>query len=218
MRLRRQVQLAIFDLDGTLLDTIDDIALALNRALSVSGLPTLPRGEVERAVGDGARTLVARAMKQANLQDFSVDPVLARFLAEYERDPTPATRPMPGALALLEALSARGVRSVVCTNKPRAIAEQVVGRVLGARVHGLIAGGDTPRLKPDRAPIDASLGGVDPRDAAMIGDGPQDIVAARAASVFSIGYLGGYGGRERLMASGPDIVVEHFDEVLAHLC
>lgn len=105
-----RVRGVVFDLDGTLLDALDDIRIGLNRTLERHGSPPRSGEEIARAVGDGARNLVARAMGFDALDDrrardahARVDAVLADYLAEYERDPTPATRVMPGAIELLDA-------------------------------------------------------------------------------------------------------------------
>lgn len=202
----------LLDLDGTLVDSLDDIALALGRALEEGGHPRPPRADVLGWVGRGARTLVAQALGLA-AEDARVAPVLARYLAIYERDPMPATRWMPGAEAFLDVLRARGVAAVLCTNKPRTIADAVVAGFLGrARFAGVIAAGDVPQLKPHPAPVTAALAlvGVPASEAWMIGDGPPDALAARAASVRAAIYLRGFGNREAIAAAAPDATFEDF--------
>jgi phosphoglycolate phosphatase len=208
-----RVRGVVFDLDGTLLDTLDDIRITLDRALVAGGFPERTREEIARAVGDGAKNLVARAMGVSS-DDARVDPMLARYLVEYEADPTPATRAMPGALELLDALRACGVRVAICTNKPRVVADRVLARALPSAFDAVVAGGDVVRLKPEPDPILAALDKMDvaPSDAVMIGDGAQDVIAARAARVFSIGCAFGYGG-EKLRAAKPDATVDSLAEV-----
>jgi phosphoglycolate phosphatase len=169
-------------------------------------------------VGDGARVLVARALAAGDggpANESEVSRVHARFLDEYALDPVPATREMPGAFALLAALRAREIPAIVCTNKARRIASLVVARVLGERVQGLVAGGDTAKLKPDAGPILAALAlvGAAANRSVMIGDGTQDVRAARAAGVACIGFHGGYGDGTRLLETPPDASVDHFDQV-----
>jgi phosphoglycolate phosphatase len=203
----------VFDLDGTLVDTIDDITLALARALEQHGRRAPEREIVASMVGDGARVLVARALS-APPDSPAVELVLSSFLGAYAADPTPATRLMPGALGLLDALAARSIPAVVCTNKPGPLARTVVERMLGGMIAATLGAGDTARLKPDPEPVVAALArvGVGPADAWMIGDGPQDIAAARAALVFAIGYRGGYGKPE-----GADLAIDALDELLPYL-
>jgi phosphoglycolate phosphatase len=212
-------RLVLFDLDGTLLDTLDDIALALGKSLAAMGRPPCEPGAVAKMVGDGARALVTRALGVSPFGEptpAEVDAMLASFLAAYAADPTPATRYMPGTIELLDALERAHIRCAVCTNKPRAITVPVVGRMLAGRIAAIVAGGDTPRLKPDRGPIDRALTllGSSPADAVMVGDGPQDIRAAQAAGVAAIGVRGGYGGTTRLEDASPDRVVDRLDALI----
>jgi phosphoglycolate phosphatase len=201
----------LFDLDGTLVDTLDDITLALGRALEKHGRRALARDAVSALVGDGARVLVARALS-APADGPLVESVLGSFLEAYAADPTPRTRLMPGALELLDALAARSIAAVVVTNKPGALARAIVESTLGGRVVATLGGGDTVRLKPDPEPIHAALArvSVDAALSWMVGDGLQDIAAARAASVFSIGVSGGYGKPE-----GADLSIDALDELIA---
>lgn len=198
--------LVVLDLDGTLLDTLGDITIALEKTLARHGLAAPRREGVAGMIGDGARVLLSRA---TGLRPDETDGLLATFLVEYAADPTPATRIMPGALELLAALAARGIPAVVCTNKPGPLARTVVERVLGERVQRTLGAGDTARLKPDPEPILAALGGVDPARAWMVGDGPQDVAAARAAGVAAIGVRGGYGD-----ITSADLIVERLDELI----
>ena len=208
----------IFDLDGTLLDTIDDVQLALNRALSAHGRPNVDRAQVRAAMGDGARMLVARAMGvEPHLPE--VDDVARSYAEAYERDPAVAARPMPGVEALLDALDAAAIPMAVCTNKPRVVAEAVLTRVLPGRFRAIVGGGDTPQLKPHRAPIDAVIAAASSKHegAIMVGDAPQDVLAGRAAGIATVAFLGGYGHRERLLAAKPDLEVERMDSLIGLL-
>lgn len=188
----------LFDLDGTLVDTLDDITIVLSRVLVSHGFPARGRAAVSRMVGDGARALVARAVDLA-LEDPKVAELTAAYVAAYEADPTPATKANPSAIELLDALAARKIPAIVVTNKPTNIARVVVERTFGARISATFGAGDTARLKPDPEPILAALAkiGVPPSPAVwMIGDGSQDMAAARAAGVRAIAYRGGYGAAE----------------------
>jgi phosphoglycolate phosphatase len=188
----------LFDLDGTLVDTLDDITIVLSRVLVSHGFPARDRAAVSRMVGDGARALVARAVSLPT-EDPQVGALTAAYVSAYEADPTPATKANPSATELLDALSARKIPAIVVTNKPTRIARVVVERTFGARVVATFGAGDTARLKPDPEPILAALAkiGVPPsRSVWMVGDGSQDMAAARAAGVTAIAYRGGYGSPE----------------------
>jgi phosphoglycolate phosphatase len=208
----------LFDLDGTLLDTLDDIVITLDRALVALGHRRRSRDEIATMVGHGARNLVARAI-DAPLDDPRVDGLLARYLDEYARDPTPATRFMPGARELLETLRARAIAAVVCTNKPSAIARTVVERTMPSLIRAVLGAGDAPRIKPDRALVDAALSAAacPASDAWFIGDSAPDVQAARAAGVRVAIFLGGYGDRAAIDAASPDATFARYDELAAIL-
>ena len=211
-------RLVIFDLDGTLLDTLDDIHLALNRALAVHHRPVLDRAQVSAAMGDGARMLVARAMGvDPRLPE--VDDVVRSYAEAYQRDPAPSTRTMPGVDALLDALDSASIPMAVCTNKPRGVANAVLAHVLPGRFRAIIGGGDTAHLKPHRGPIDAVIAaaGAIHEGAIMVGDAPQDVLAAHAAGIASVAFLGGYGARAALLAASADLEVERMDALVGLL-
>jgi phosphoglycolate phosphatase len=203
---------AVFDLDGTLVDSVADIAAAVNHALAAEGRGALPVDAVRRFVGDGARLLVARAFAMAPDQ---VERPLARFHEHYLAHPCDRTTLMPGAIAALDALA--GARVALVTNKPRGSTLLVLGALgIAERFAAIYAGGDGP-LKPDPASIRAVLGEVPAASAWVIGDGAQDVGAGRAAGCVTVGVLGGYGDVERLRASAPDVLLASLEELPALL-
>ncbi len=217
-RLPRQPALVVFDLDGTLLDTLEDIRISLNHALVEVGRQPIDVATARRCVGDGARMLVTRALALPS-NDPLVDAAVAAYGRAYAANPTPATKPMPGALALLDALATAGIPAAICTNKPRAIAEVVLEAMMPGRFCAMVAAGDLPRLKPDPAPVlrVLELVGCVPGRAWMIGDGSQDVLAAHAAGVAAIGLLGGIGDQAALRAAAPTCLVERLDELIVLL-
>jgi phosphoglycolate phosphatase len=209
-------RLVIFDLDGTLLDTMGDIHAALCAALVAHGYLPVDRSRMHSLVGDGAAMLVALAVNLPRESPL-VAQVLETYLQIYEQTPVVHTIAMPGALLLLDALQALKIAIFVCTNKPRRVAQNVVHRVLGERVTGLVAGGDCAKLKPHPDPLNKcmELAGVSARHTWMVGDGPQDVQAARNAGVISIGYVSNFADPVRMKALQPDVTVTHFDQIRA---
>lgn len=206
----------IFDLDGTLIDSRGDIVRACSAMLEDFGRRPLSGDEIASFVGDGARRLVERALGEAD--DALVDRAVESFLSHYEADPVRETVLLPGVLETLDAL--RGAPLAICTNKPRRTTLPVLrGLGLEARFDVVVAGGDTPEKKPHPAPVlrACALLGVAPGDAWMVGDGPQDVEAARAAGVRSVGVRGGILSVERLLASRPDYLLESMFELPALL-
>jgi phosphoglycolate phosphatase len=190
-----------FDLDGTLVDSVDDIAAALNLALAESGRATLPVARVRGFVGRGARNLVVQAVAATSTSgtlgeadgDGVVDDVLARFRAHYARDLAVHTRAFAGVLGSLDALRAAGVVVGVATNKPGVFARPLVDRVLPGRASAVLGPDDVGgTLKPDPA-ILAALAAACGADtlAAYVGDSAVDVECARAAGVPVVGVTWG---------------------------
>jgi len=203
----------VFDLDGTLIDSRKDIAIALNHALTSTGRAPLSEDLIASYVGDGARTLCARAL-QRDEADPTVGEVLEAFLAYYAAHPADFTRWLPHAREALEALSAHPL--ALCTNKPRPTTDAVL-RALDADglFAAIVAGGDTPRKKPDPEPLFAIAERlrVPATQLVMIGDGPQDIEAGRRAGAKTVAVRGGFPPIEKLLAAGPDVVIGSLAEL-----
>jgi phosphoglycolate phosphatase len=196
----RPVDAIVFDLDGTLIDSADDLGHAANRLLTEEGRRRLSPAEVRRFIGDGARVLVQRAMAETGepVSDQSLDDLTRRFIAHYEADPTASTIVYPGVAETLERLRAAGLRIAVCTNKPQAATEAVL-RALGlAEWIEAAAGGDRFAVrKPDPGHLlgTLSLLGVAAARAVMVGDNEHDASAARAAGTGAVLVTYGYARR-----------------------
>ncbi|MBS7809622.1 phosphoglycolate phosphatase [Roseococcus pinisoli] len=201
--------LAIFDLDGTLLDSAPDIHASLNRVLEGYALAPFTLAEVTKMIGDGARTLVEKAFaaRGAAFQEEAVK----RFLTDYEPNSTVLTRPYPGMVEALEAFGQAGWRRAICTNKPIA-ATWVMLDALDLRGYfELVLGGDSlPVKKPDPGHVRGVLEGLgmSASDAVMIGDHQNDIRAAAGAGVRSVFAAWGYGdgaGADLACATAADL-------------
>jgi len=206
----------VFDLDGTLADTKGDIAAACNHALVTLGRAPLGVEEIAAFVGDGARKLVSRSFGVADM-DPLLDRAVASFSAYYETHAAVHARWMPGAEDALQACA--GLPLAIVTNKPRSATLPLLEALgMKRRFRVVVAGGDGP-LKPDPRAIRAALEplGADPRDAWVIGDGPQDIAAGRAAGAFTLGVLGGFAKESALRAAGPHRVLGSLHELPALL-
>jgi phosphoglycolate phosphatase len=179
---RRAIQLVAFDLDGTLVDSLDDLAESTNALLVEYGLPTLPTDRIGVMVGEGAATLITRAFTAS---DRPLPPdALSRFLAIYNSRLLARTRPYPGIPELLEALAPRYPLAVL-TNKPIDPTRQILaGLNLDRFFDGRIVGGDGPfPRKPDPQGLRhlASVVGVSPEATLLVGDTAIDWQTARAA-------------------------------------
>jgi phosphoglycolate phosphatase len=198
----------VFDLDGTLIESRGDIAAACNHALEACGRRALPIEIVRTYVGDGARMLVARAFSLSPDAP-EVDAGLEHFHAYYQANPVKYTHLLSGASEALLALEAAGIAIALATNKPRKTTLLVLDALgLTARFGAIAAGGDGP-LKPHPFVVELVLGqlGVASRDAWMVGDGPQDVGAGKAAGTVTIGVLEGFVDPARLREAEPDVLL-----------
>jgi phosphoglycolate phosphatase len=185
----------VFDLDGTLVDSLPDIAACLNASLAELGAAPLPEREVRGLIGDGSPRLVERGLAAAGLPQQRAADRLARFLALYEAAPVARSRAYPGVPETLAALAATGWRLGVCTNKPQAVTEGVLAGLGIAGHFAVIIGGDAlPFRKPDPRHLAAVLErlGATPSAAVMIGDNEHDVAMGRALGTATILMRYGY--------------------------
>ena len=197
-------RLAILDLDGTLLDTLDDLAASVNASLDAVGLPPRGRDEIERFVGDGVRILLARAV--APRMDL-LEPALAAWWTHYRAHCLDRTRPFPG---IPELLTRSGRRLAVHTNKPGSLARQILAGLGLLQRFAIVTGGDEAPRKPDPGgtlEIMRRLG-ARPADTVFIGDSPTDVRTARAAGIRLVGVSWGFRSQAELRAAGAAVVVD----------
>lgn len=178
--------LLVFDLDGTLIDTVPDLSNALNEVLREYGYAPFPLREVQAMVGDGLHALLARGFAARGADAGETAIALPRFLSLYEANAANLSRPYPGVTETLVALRRRGYRTAVCSNKAQRATLAVLRGLALLPLFDGIAGGDRFAVrKPDPGHLlglISELGGR-PERAAMIGDNENDAAAAHAAGV-----------------------------------
>lgn len=198
----------VFDLDGTLLDTIPDIAGSLNRALAACGLPTHSAKECEAFVGGGIREAVCRAVPDRNDTD-TVERVLARYLADYPLHCAEQTKPYPGVHEMLAGLSERGFALGVLSNKTEATAVKIIRTFFPDIPFRCVFGRAEGRpLKPDPAAVTPVLEalGLSRPEVAYVGDSGTDMTFSLAAGLYPVAAPWGYRSREELEACGAAIL------------
>ena len=207
--------LLVFDLDGTLIDTVPDLANALNQVLREHGYTPFASREVQNMVGDGIPALVTRGFAARGADAAEARAALPRFLAFYEANATNLSRAYPGVRETLHDLRRQGYRMAVCTNKAeRATVAVLRGLDLFDLFDG-IAGGDRFAVrKPDPGHL---LGLIDelggrPERAAMIGDNENDAAAAHAAGLPLILMRYGY-ARVEPATLEPAVLLDHFADL-----
>ena len=216
-------ELILFDFDGTLIDSAPDLALAVNHMLEQFGRPPFEETTVRGWVGNGARKLVERALEasgNANNEPASetVDRALGIFLSFYADHLAVLTRPYPQVPEVLHLLHDRGYRLAVVTNKPYAFIEPILHSLGMSDLFEYTLGGDSlPVRKPDPRPLlhVCEALGVDKAHCVMVGDSKNDILAAKAAGIQSIGLGYGYNYGETIAAYAPDLVCDAFADIAA---
>lgn len=189
-------RLAMFDLDGTLVDSVFDIHAALNKALEASGYPVVSESQSRMWVGNGARALVNRALNESlhpEREHAELEYVLNVFYQKYREENGHNSACYEGAQALLSRLRARGCKVAIVTNKPFEHAKYLVDQL--ALEHDLLLGGDSLEYcKPHPQPLLHCLKsfGIPSEEAVMVGDSVNDFDAAHAAKVAVIAVSYGY--------------------------
>lgn len=210
---------AMFDLDGTLTDTLEDLADSMNRVLTDFGMPTHPLEPFRYYVGDGIDEF-ARRVAPRGTDEATIGKMVARMVELYGANWNNKTKPYPGIVELLDALSGRGVKLAVLSNKPDRVAQLVVTHYFGEKRFGKVFGSrDGVPKKPD--PTAAfeiiSFFGVKPAEVLYFGDTDTDMKTGRAAGMFTIGVTWGFRPREELLAAGAEAIIDHPLEALSYL-
>jgi len=209
----------VYDLDGTLADTAEDLVATLNWLLAKEGLKPMPVESAGSLVGAGARALIERGFAASGkiLDPPAMEALFADYLKHYSAHIVDRSRLYPGVDKALAAFARAGWRQAVCTNKTESLAKLLITKLGIAERFAFICGQDTFGIgKPDAKPLlgtIAASGGASER-AVMVGDSGTDILTARAANVPVIAVDFGYADVP-VKQLGPDRVISHFDQLMA---
>lgn len=206
--------MVIFDLDGTLLNTISDLGAAVNYALEKAGYPGHPISAYNFMVGNGVRKLIERAEPDADAE--TVEQLLASFREYYDEHCMDATTPYPGVPELLRDLTDKGIKVAVATNKYQSAADKIIRHYFPDIPFAAIMGQVEERpVKPDPSIVFAILGGTPTPKAKVlfVGDSAVDIETARRACVDSIGVTWGFRPVAELRKAYADFVVSNPAEI-----
>ncbi|MDR1971164.1 MAG: HAD family hydrolase [Treponema sp.] len=207
----------LFDLDGTLVDTIDDIVRTMNRALEAAGFPPRKREEFPALVGRGIKNLAFDCLPPEARGDENAARVADAAEAFYREEPVVHSKPYPGILPLLAELSRRKVRRAVLSNKPDAVACLVIGNLFPPETFSLVQGElpGVPR-KPDPAAAWDLLVklGCTPRETILAGDSEVDMETARNIGCFPLGVSWGFRSPQVLEKAGAARIIGRPEELL----
>jgi len=208
---------AIFDLDGTLIDTLEDLADALNRVLRRHGLPTHGYDEYKLLIGHGIRRLVTDALPPDERGEATIDACHGEMLADYGEHCLVKTRPYDGVAELLDRLRDHGLPLAVCSNKADELTQRLVTALFPAGSFAVVLGArpDLP-LKPDPAGALSIAGrlGIEPGATVYVGDSGTDMTTAARAGMIAVGVTWGFRPREELVAHGAAALLDHPAQLL----
>ena len=214
----KNFQAIILDLDGTLLDTLEDLADSMNGTLSHFGFPVHALEKYKHFVGDGLENLVKRSLPGSAKSDLQViSKCLEMMRQTYERNWNVKSRPYPGIPELLDALSERGLKMAVLSNKPHDFTLKIIEELLPAWHFGPVMGERPPfprKPDPSSALEIAKVLGLEPAGFLFLGDTSTDMKTANAAGMFAVGALWGFRNAEELTASGAGKLIAKPAELL----
>lgn len=205
----------IFDLDGTLLNTLGDLRAATNHALEVRGLPPHSMEEIRQFIGNGIRLLICRAMPEGT-PEAEIDAALDDFKAYYAAHIHDRTVPYDGIPQLLTALRKRGIKVAVLSNKIDSASQQLIEYFFPGKtdvVFGEHVG--VPR-KPDPTSCRIVMQqlGVQPEQVLYVGDSGTDMQTAKNAGLYAVGVTWGFRSKEVLLEYGADVLVHRPEQIL----
>lgn len=213
-------QLVIFDLDGTLLNSIADLAVAVNLALRACGYPTHPEDAYRFMVGDGVRKLFERALPEAERTPENIERIREHFMPYYDLHNADLSRPYEGIAELLEELQQRGVRMAVASNKYHSATQKLIAHYFPTiRFEVVLGQREGVPVKPNPQIVSEILDlcGVAKEEVLYVGDTNVDMQTAKNAEVDALGVTWGFRPREELAAHKPLAIIEHPSQLLNYL-
>lgn len=207
----------LFDLDGTLLNTLEDLANAANNALTAFGLPAHPVDAYRYFIGEGAKNLMKNALPPAQRTEDIIQHCLVRFRENYEQTWDNTTRPYNGVPEMLTALQSKQIKFAVLSNKPDDFTRKCVEQLLPSWQFMCVFGqrDGVPRKPDPTAALEIAKNlKCDPAKMLYVGDSGTDMQTAVAAGMFPVGALWGFREREELLSNGAKTLIAHPSELL----
>ena len=210
----------LLDLDGTLLNTLEDISNAANRVLATQGFPTHPLDIYRKLIGEGAARLITRILPKEKRDADTVQTCLEAYLKDYGQNWSIKTKPYVGIPEMLDALVARGLKLAVLSNKPEEFTQKCVRELLSNWTFDVVIG-TSDRIPSKPSPVGAleiaDRLSISPEEFLYLGDTGIDMRTAIAARMFAVGVLWGFRDREELQREGARILIEEPLQILGLL-
>ncbi len=213
-------KLVIFDLDGTLVDSLGSIACACNEALIKNGLKERDINEYKYFAGDGALELVKRAVYASDSKYEKLDNVYKVYKDIFEKDCTRDVTLFKDIDVVLNELKYRGVKLAVLSNKPHERTVDVVNKLFKSNVFDIVLGyknEETKKPNPYGALLIAKHFSIDPKDCVYIGDTDTDMQTGKNAGMYTIGVTWGFRERYELIKNKADVIIDNPMEILEHI-
>lgn len=207
----------LFDMDGTLLNTLTDIAKSTNRVLAERDYPQHPEADYKYFVGEGARKLITDVLPNNALTDQNINECLQAFEADYSVNWKTNTRPYNGIETLLNELTTAGMKMTILSNKPHHITMECVTEMLAQWKFEVVFGQRdhiSPKPDPTAALEIADILDIPPSEFLYLGDTKIDMATANSAGMYAVGAVWGFRPRQELIDSGAKTIIDKPEELL----
>ncbi len=200
-------KLCIFDLDGTLLNTLDSIAYYVNDTMKHFGLPVIETEKIRTFVGNGAKNLISRSLRY-NGSELDAEKVLSVYIEKYNSDALYLVKPYEGIPELLSKLHENGVTLAVLSNKPHSSTSIMIDEIFGKDLFSVVRGPyNNEKVKPDPAVANEIAKGFEKENCFFIGDSDVDIETGKNALMHTVGVTWGFRDRDVLQNAGAEKIV-----------
>jgi len=200
-------KLCIFDLDGTLLNTLDSIAYYVNDTMKHFGLPVIETEKIRTFVGNGAKNLISRSLRY-NGSELDAEKVLSVYIEKYNSDALYLVKPYEGIPELLSKLWENGVTLSVLSNKPHSSTSIMIDEIFGKDLFSVVRGPyNNEKVKPDPAVANEIAKGFEKENCFFIGDSDVDIETGKNALMHTVGVTWGFRDRDVLQNAGAEKIV-----------
>lgn len=200
-------KLCIFDLDGTLLNTLDSIAYYVNDTMKHFGLPVIETEKIRTFVGNGAKNLISRSLRY-NGSELDAEKVLSVYIEKYNSDALYLVKPYDGIRELLSKLHENGVTLAVLSNKPHSSTSIMIDEIFGKDLFSVVRGPyNNEKVKPDPAVANEIAKGFEKENCFFIGDSDVDIETGKNALMHTVGVTWGFRDRDVLQNAGAEKIV-----------
>lgn len=214
------IKIAVFDLDGTLVDSLTDLAQSVNKGLKKAGCKEQPIENYKHYVGNGREVMVRRAMGEKSKDENLLKIAIETFNAEYALHCNDNTKDYDGCDKMLDSLAQNGIKTAVLSNKPDEFVGAIVAKVYPNHTF-TEAWGQKPeyKRKPDKEALTAMLNkhGINPDECIYVGDSDVDVLTAKNAGVHMAGVEWGFRGKDELIATGAPFVASTAEELTEYI-